>query len=234
MKIVKKVALLAIVIVGFSACDKKEEAKESATLEPLAYTLYTDHSELFVEFKPLLVGETSKFAAHFTVLGEKFTALTDAKVSVSLIIDDKGIRNATDAPSSPGIFRLALKPTVAGTGTLVFDIVSKDFTDKITIENVTVYPDMKKALSGQLSHSESGDISFLKEQAWKVDFANQPVKKQPFNEVIKTSGEIISAPGDEMIVTAKAGGVVVFSGRMPLLARLSIRAAYFLPSAAAI
>ena len=217
MKIAQKIMLLGLLFLGFSSCNNKEEAKENASLEPLAFTLYTDHTELFVEFTPLAVGSKSKFAAHFTVLGENFKALTDAKITVSLIVGDKGIKNTVDAPSSPGIFRLALTPKTGGTGTLVFDIKTKDYTDKITIENVTVYPDEKTALAKQPEHTESGDISYLKEQAWKVDFANQAVKKETFNDVIKTSGQILSAPGDEMIVTAKASGVVVFSGKSTII-----------------
>ena len=213
MKITNKILLLCLFLVGFTSCNKKEETKEGSALEPLAYTLYTENSELFVEFKPLIVGETSKFAAHFTILGENFKALTNAKITVSLIVGEKGIKNSVGAPSSPGIFRLALSPKTAGTGTLVFDIVTKDFTDKITIENVVVYADMKTALAKQPEHAESGDISYLKEQAWKVEFVNHEVKKQTFNDVIKTSGQILSAPGDEIIVTAKASGVVVFSGK---------------------
>lgn len=209
----QKIMLLSLFLIGFTSCNKKEEAKEGTELEPLAYTLYTENSELFVEFKPLVVGETSKFAAHFTVLGENFKALTDAKITVSLIVGDQGIKNAVDAPSSPGIFRLALSPKAAGTGTLVFDIVTKNFTDKITIENVIVYPDEKTALAKQPEAAESGAISYLKEQAWKVEFANKAIQRQTFNDVIKTSGQILSAPGDEMIVTAKASGVVVFTGK---------------------
>ena len=209
MKIIQKIMLLGIFIIAFTSCNKKAETKEGSALEPLAYTLYTQNSELFVEFKPLVVGEISKFAAHFTILGENFKALTDAKITVSLIVGDKGIKNSVAAPSSPGIFRLALNPTTAGTGTLVFDIQTKDFTDKITIENVVVYPDTKTALAQPHEEAESGAISYLKEQAWKVEFANQTVKKQSFNDVIKTSGQILSAPGDEMIVTAKADGINV-------------------------
>ena len=43
-----------------------DETHTGVELEPLAFTLYTDKSELFVEFKPLVVGKVSKFAAHFT------------------------------------------------------------------------------------------------------------------------------------------------------------------------
>lgn len=213
MKITQSITLLVFLLFGLISCNNKEEPSNVTSLEPLAYTLYTDHTELFVEFKPLVVGSTSKFAAHFTILGENFKALTDAKVTVSFIVGNNGIKNSVSAPSSPGIFRLALNPKISGTGTLVFDIVTKDYTDKITIENVVVYPDEKTALVKQSEYAESGDVSYLKEQAWKVEFANMAVTKQNFNAVIKTSGQLLSAPGDEMIVTAKASGVVVFSGK---------------------
>lgn len=213
MKIIQSITLLVFLLFGFISCNNKEQPSNVASLEPLAYTLYTDHTELFVEFKPLVVGSTSKFAAHFTILGKNFKALTDAKVTVSFIVGDNGIKNSVSAPSSPGIFRLALNPKTAGTGTLVFDIVTKDYTDKITIENVVVYPDKKTALVKQPERAESGEVSYLKEQAWKVEFANMAVTKQNFNAVIKTSGQLLSAPGDEMIVTAKASGVVVFSDK---------------------
>ncbi len=100
-------------------------------------TLYTDKSELFVEFKPLTVGETSKFAAHFTQLGENFKAVTDGSVTVGLIGGGTPLTDKAEAPSSPGIFRLALTPENPGTYQLVFDIQTKEFSDKITVANIT-------------------------------------------------------------------------------------------------
>ncbi|MCG7859016.1 hypothetical protein MD537_18715, partial [Flavihumibacter sediminis] len=58
----------------------------------ISYTQYSKQSELFVEFKPLIVGKTSSFATHLTVLGEVFKPLTRGKVTLSLIINGKGIR----------------------------------------------------------------------------------------------------------------------------------------------
>ncbi|MBK9017291.1 MAG: hypothetical protein IPM82_26345 [Saprospiraceae bacterium] len=50
-------------------------APAEPSLEPLAFTVYTDKTELFVEFKPLVVGQESRFAAHFTALGDLFKAI---------------------------------------------------------------------------------------------------------------------------------------------------------------
>lgn len=119
----------------------KDENEEATSLESLTYTLYTEKTELFVEFKPLIVGETSTFAAHFTILGETFKPLTEGSVTVNLIVNDKGIRTTAKEPSTPGIYRLALQPTTAGKGTLVFDIITKDYKDQIKIPNVIIYSD---------------------------------------------------------------------------------------------
>ena len=186
---------------------------EAAALAPLSYTLYSDSTELFVEFKPLVVGSTSKFATHLTRLGAHFTPYTEGTVTVSLVMGNKGIRNAVDTPSSPGIFRLALQPTQAGMGKLVFDIVTKNFTDQIIIDSVEVYSDEPTAIAAQPQEGAGTDISYLKEQAWKVPFANAPVIRGTMHNVIKATGEILPAPGDEVTIAAKSNGIVKFTGR---------------------
>ena len=181
-------------------------------LEPLAYTLYSDKTELFVEFKPLTVGSTSKFATHLTLLGDDFLPVTKGKVTVSLIVGNDGLKAVADSASSPGIFRLALKPTIAGKGTLIFDITTDTYTDRIVIDDVTVYPDEQTALKNQQpAAGGSTEVTYLKEQAWKVPFANAPVRLTEYSSIIKTSGLVTAAPGDEAVVSAKADGIVKFA-----------------------
>jgi membrane fusion protein, heavy metal efflux system len=93
---------------------------EEEGLQPVSYTLYSENSELFVEFKPLVVGSTSSFATHLTKLGDNFLPYTEGTVTISLLQGRKGIKNTAKEPGSPGIFRLALQPTQAGLGKLVF------------------------------------------------------------------------------------------------------------------
>ncbi len=211
MKYLIPICLLAV---GLMSCKQKAatEAAAAESLEPLAYTLYTSKSELFVEFKPLVVGQTSKFAAHLTLLGENFLPYTEGTVTVSLILADKGLKNTATSPSSPGIFRLALQPAQAGIGKLVFDIQTKDFTDQFIIDNVQVYAEEKTAIAAQPKEAAGGDISYLKELAWKVEFANAPVMKETMLDVIKATGEIQSAPGDEVTIASKSNGIVKFVG----------------------
>ncbi|MFV1976611.1 MAG: efflux RND transporter periplasmic adaptor subunit, partial [Candidatus Scalindua sp.] len=185
--------------------------------EPLAYTLYTDKSELFVEFKPLIAGEISKFAAHLTQLGKNFKAVTEGSVTVSLIGNETQITDTAEQPSSPGIFRLALNPENPGTYPLVFDIQTKEFSDKITISNITVYPDTKTALENRQEQTIGEEIVYLKEQAWKINFANMKVRREPFTEIIKTTGQILPAHGDETTITAKSKGIITFGNNKKMI-----------------
>jgi len=210
----KYLFLICLLTVGIMACKQKTANEESAaeSLEPLSYTLYSSKSELFVEFKPLVVGQTSKFAAHLTVLGENFHPYTEGTVTVSFIQDGKGIKNTANAPASPGIYRLAIQPAKAGTGKLLFDIQTKDFTDQFIIDSVQVFADEKTAIAAQPKEAGSSDISYLKEQAWKTEFANAPVMKETMFDVVKATGEIIAAPSDEVTIAAKSNGIVKFEG----------------------
>lgn len=217
-------ALLLSVLVGVTGCKSKQASEDHAHnsdgshpgeegLQSLSYTLYSSKSELFVEFKPLVVGQTSRFAAHLTKLGDRFLPYTEGTVTVSLVQGDKGIKHAANAPSSPGIFRLALQPSQPGTGKIIFDIQAKDFTDQFIIDSITVFPDEKTAIAAQPVEAAGSDISYLKEQAWKVEFANEPVVRQTIYDVIKTTGQVIAAPGEEVTVAARSNGIVKFTGK---------------------
>jgi membrane fusion protein, heavy metal efflux system len=186
---------------------------EAAALASISHTIYTDKTELFVEFKPLVVGQTTSFAAHLTRLGSNFKPLTAGQLTVSLVKGNQGIRTTVDAPRSPGIFGPKLQPKTAGNGyQLIFDVKTADYTDRIVLDHETVYPDEKTAIAQQSQEAaNSNEISYLKEQAWKTDFANAPVKKQPFYNIIKTTGQIMPAQGDEVVLTAQASGVISFN-----------------------
>jgi len=176
----------------------------------LDHTIWTDKTELFVEFPALIVGNGSRFAAHFTVLN-KHQPVREGSVSVSLIKDDKGIRNKVDAPSSPGIFSPSLQPKEAGNYQLVFELTTQEYSDKITIDNVTVYANVDEAIKALGTAEDDGSISFLKEQAWKIDFQTAPVVNGNIYDVIKTSGVWTPASGSVKILVAKSNGVVDFA-----------------------
>ena len=175
----------------------------------LNHTIWTDKTELFVEFPALIVGNGSKFAAHFTGL-DKHQPVREGSVTVSLIKDGKGIRNKADAPSSPGIFSPAIQPKEAGNYQLVFELTTPEYSDKISIDDVMVYATTDEAIKALGKEEDDGSISFLKEQAWKIDFQTAPVVSGKIYDVINTSGVWMPSPGSTKSLAAKSNGVVDF------------------------
>ena len=225
----KQIFFYTIAMLLMVACQSKQNnsgnsiAGAATELPSLSYTIYTEKSELFAEFRSMVAGDTTKLAGHFTHISELFTAITDGTITLSLTVGDNTVSQESSVSSSPGIFRYAIVPGKAGVGKLVFDIKNKDYTDQIIIDNVTVYPDTKSAIAAKKEEPKGNQISYLKEQAWKVEFANMAVTPQSFNEIIKTTGEILPAQGDEMIVTANTNGIVTFSGNKAVVGT-SVRA----------
>jgi len=212
-----KYILIVLAFLAMSCNNKAEDAHAhnedgshvGEEIPRLSHTLWTDKTELFVEFPALIVGNPSRFAAHFTVL-DKHKPVREGSVTVSLIKDDRGIRNTAEAPSSPGIFSPAIQPKEAGKYQLVFELKTPDYSDKITIDDVTVYANMDKAIQALGAAEDDGSISFLKEQAWKIDFQTAPVVSGKTYDVINTSGVWMPSPGSVKSLAAKSNGVVDF------------------------
>lgn len=196
-----------------AACKSNNPENEESRLPSLAYTIYSQQTELFAEFKTPVIGDTLKIGGHFTYMQEVFTAINTGTITLTLIVGDNTVSQTSSVSSSPGIFRYTIVPAKAGMGKMIFEIKNEDYNDKVIIDSVFVYADEKAALaSAKDEPHNANEISYLKEQAWKVEFANKAVESKPFSEVIKTTGEILPAQGDEMMVTATTSGIVTFSG----------------------
>lgn len=196
-----------------AAHDHGDGAHNHGALEPLSYTLWNDKTELFVEFPPLIVGKSSRFAAHFSNMAN-FKAITEGKLIVRLFKGNQKIaEHGVAAPSSPGIFRPFLSPTQAGTYHLEFVLMSDEVQDTVIIEPIEVYADEHAAMEAAQAPDTGDEISFLKEQAWKIDFAIEQAKQQPIREVIHSSGQIKAAKGAEKMIVAKSSGLVFFKNK---------------------
>ena len=176
----------------------------------LDYTMWTDKTELFVEFPALIVGQPSKFAAHFTVM-QKHQPVRKGSVTVSLIKSDKGIRATAEAPSSPGIFSPILQPKESGLYQLVFDLSTPKFIDKIVIKDVMVYANVEEAKKVLGEATDDAPISFLKEQAWKIDFQTALVTRGEMYDVIKSAGVWQPSQSSVKTMVATANGTINFA-----------------------
>jgi cobalt-zinc-cadmium efflux system membrane fusion protein len=194
-------------------------------------THFTDHTELFVEFPQLVVGETSAFAAHLTTLAD-FRALGAGKVTVRLGGDGQPEEVfSVDGPSQPGIFRPEATPKYAGMRELSIEVVTAQFSVTHALGPVTVFSDRHSAEAEPVADDEAG-IGFTKEQQWKVDFATTEVVVRPIRAAIGVTGTLRAAPDGEALLTAVATGRVQPAGDFPRLGQAVTKGqvlAYLLP-----
>jgi membrane fusion protein, heavy metal efflux system len=200
--------LLALVI---TACaGEKPAATQEPAPEPLSVTRWTDKTELFAEYPPLVAGQTSRFAIHLTELSN-FKAIASGQVEVRL--EGGGAAPETfrvDGPSRPGIFGVDVRPARVGTRELVIVLKSPAVTDTHRVKDVVVYPDQQSARKAVESvPPEAEGISFLKEQQWTLDFATVLAEERDVRESIRVPAQIVARPGGAAQVVAPVDGRLI-------------------------
>ena len=190
------------------AHDHSHDEQEFPTV---ALTAYSENIELFVDFEPMVAGKTTTMMVHVSLMNERFIPLENGTINAVFSMDGKETKSSSNKPETPGIFEMELDPELSGEGNLTFEVQTPSFTDMIRFENITVFPDLITA-SRYKNPSNSGDeITYLKNQAWNIEFSNTSVRRESFREILKTSGQVLPAPGDETVITANSNGAVLFA-----------------------
>lgn len=70
----------------------------------------------------------------------------------------------------------------------------------------------EKPDSSASSH-DTDEIIFTKAQAAKTDFKVEEILPKTFQQVIKSTGQILPAPGDEAVIVATSNGIVSFDNK---------------------
>jgi cobalt-zinc-cadmium efflux system membrane fusion protein len=198
-----------LVLTGFvSGCrSSTPPAAEADEPQGLSVTRWTDKTELFAEYPPLAVGETSRFAIHLTRL-DSFKALTGGNVEVHLQ-GGSGQPEVfgADAPSRPGIFGVDVKPAHAGRRELVIVLRANGLSDEHRVGQVDVHANAETArAAASKDGEETPGISFLKEQQWSLDFGTALVREQSVRESIRVPGRLEARPGGAADVAAPIDG----------------------------
>ena len=203
MRIRGAVVLPACLALG---CDGGAGAIEAVDeeLPPVVETRWTGRSELFMEYPPLVEGETSRFAIHFTDLAT-FEPPRAGRAEVRL--DGAGGEAFTvDAPGRPGIFGVDVTPARAGRYRLSVVLEAPGLADRHDLGAVTV---VTPAAAGALhahADEEDGSIAFLKEQQWTLDFATAPAGERRIAESLVIAAEIEPRTGGRADVATPVAG----------------------------
>ena len=181
---------------------------------PIAVTQWTEKTELFVEYPPLVAGENARFAVHLTDL-RTFKPLTEGRVTVELRSAGGKVETfQTGAPSRPGIFSVDVKPAGSGSASMVVRLDSEALKDNHEIQNVLVYTDSKAAAAAKGSE-EIEAIRFLKEQQWTLDFATEVVAERTLRESLRVPAEVRPRTGGEVEIIAPVAGRLAAASTIP-------------------
>jgi RND family efflux transporter MFP subunit len=142
---------------------------------------------------------------------DKHQAVSEGQVKV--ILRNKTFSQGVEVekPASLGIFKPTIKPEQTGVFDLVFLLNTPQLKDTVVIEQVEVYSSTKEAIEKNPKEDEAENISFLKEQAWKMDFQTAMAKEKPVFDVVKTYGVWTQSQLDQKQVVASSSGKISFS-----------------------
>ncbi|MDO9153124.1 MAG: efflux RND transporter periplasmic adaptor subunit [Paludibacter sp.] len=206
------IATLALIITSCKNSHDHTNDSHAVETEKVKITAYNPDFELFAEADPFVVGDSSNVLTHFSHL-PSFKALESGSITIRLIVGSKEISQTLEKPTRKGIFSFNLKSETAGSGKIIFDIKTSKGTFQLITPEITVYSDKNKAIDAAQKQvpSRTNAIVFTKEQAWKIEYATEFPLIEPFGQVIKTSAQVQSAQGDEVIVSAKTNGIIIFT-----------------------
>ena len=195
------------------ACLTAGCAREASRSEPEARTLnvthWTDKTELFMEYPPLVAGRTAVFAVHLTTMND-FKALNAGHARIEFAPESGGAQSRLvgSAPSRPGVFRVEGALPAAGRYRWALSLEAPGVTDRHDLGAVTVFADPSAANADAEQHSadDPSAISYLKEPQWKTDFATVPVQEAELRRSIRVPATIHPLPGGDALVAAPAAG----------------------------
>ena len=194
-----------------SACRSGPAPAPATEEEPpsVAVTIWTEKTELFMEYPPLVAGEEASFHIHLTDLST-FEPLREGKVVVRFE-GDAIQRFEVDAPATPGIFNVTLKVPAARRYQVAVELHSAKLSDELRVGPVTVHSDQQSALAA-IAADEEGATSFLKEQQWTLDFATMKVESLARRQVVSVPATIEPRVGGSAEVRAPTAGRIVIGG----------------------
>ncbi|MDR0795236.1 MAG: efflux RND transporter periplasmic adaptor subunit [Tannerella sp.] len=215
MKIFYFVVVIFIALIS-SSCghnhNQVTDEHDHAHDETIQLTAYGEDFEAFAEATPFVVGQPSDILVHFSHL-ENFKPLAEGSVTISLIVGTDGIRQTLEQPMRTGIYLFRLTPTVAGAGKIILNIEMPKGKSQIVVPDITVYTSEHAAheAAAETAIESANGVVFTKEQSWKVDFATDIARREPFGQIIRTTAQILPSQGDQRIITANTNGKVFFS-----------------------
>lgn len=224
MKTMTKTQVLALCLatVWLSACTRSAETPPPE-LPTLDITSWTDTTELFMEYPPLVAGEPALFAVHLTRLSD-FSAMTAGRPRLEFTPESGGSPVVVQGmePSRPGVFRVEGLMPPAGRYRWALAIEAPGLSDRHDIGLATVFADEAGAVADAEAQATDDPtaITYLKEPQWTNGFASAVVQEAEVRRGIRVPAVVEPLIGGEAIVAAPADGRFMATGLLQLGTRV--------------
>src|SRR5262245_18883266 len=144
MSVAKSFFSIALVALGVGVgCGRgAEKAGGDHELPSLNVTHWTDKTELYMEYPPLVSGEKALFAVHLTRLSD-FKPVSEGHAQVEFTPESGGEAKTLmgPSPSRPGAFRVEDVPPAPGNYRWALVLDSSNLSDRHDLGSITIYAD---------------------------------------------------------------------------------------------
>ncbi len=190
------------------ACGRRSEPAKAES-PSLNVTDWTDKTELYMEYPPLVTGRTALFAVHLTTLND-FTPLTAGRPRIEFTPENGGSPAVLTGsePSRPGAFRVEGAPPSPGRYRWALTLDAPGLSDRHDLGAVIVFAD-EPAANADAAKRRADDpaaIAYLKEQQWTNEFATEQVREVEVRTALRVPAAIEPLTGGEAVVAAPAAG----------------------------
>lgn len=206
-------SVLLFAALALAGCGGGSSSPEEAAPPPGgSVTLWTDSTEMFMEYPGIIVGQPAKFNVHLTDLTD-FAPLRSGKVTFRFDpgAGGEGFTVVQETPRAPGIYGPAPQFPRPGVWDLTITVESPQAHDVLSVPGLHAY-----ATAAEIppdSGGSSGGIAFLKEQQWKIEgFRTAFVREDSLMESFEVTGSVVPAAGRYAQVAAPIAGLVDADG----------------------
>ncbi|MBM3320284.1 MAG: efflux RND transporter periplasmic adaptor subunit [Candidatus Eisenbacteria bacterium] len=173
----------------------------------VAVTQWTDEMELFMEYPVLVAGESGRFIIHLTVL-DRFQPVRAGSVALRFeSAHGKKHEFVEEELLREGIFAPTVNLPEEGEYAFTLTYRGLESPATFTIDDFRVFRD-RAGIPSPEDESGFDEITFLKEQQWKVPFATADAEMREVKRAVWAIGEVLPSPDAYAEIVAPVDGVI--------------------------
>ncbi len=193
----------------FFGCGWQEEKPDLAeqNVAAVAVTQWTDKMEIFMEYETAVVGEEIKFITHLTTLADFQPVRAGKVILIFKQANGSDITIEKNEILREGIFTPTHTFKTPGDYNFSLHYQGPKATESFSIGMFRVYASFEDIPTTE-EEAAGDEITFLKEQQWKIDFATEEVQNRQVKSGVQAVGEVRPRPSSYAEIISPVEGII--------------------------